>query len=267
MSVTLSPPARPIRVATVSRTLNAEWTKLHTLPSTWRTAAMGSVLAIAMSAGVAAAQVSQWHALTAQQRQTFDATSASMSGIIIAALLLGALAVRTVTAEYATGMIRSTFTAMPARRLVLAAKAATVAAFVFPVALLCDVAGFEVGQRILAGQHIQVTLGHTGVIPAMIFGAFAVSLIAVIGVGLGGVIRHTAGATTALSLIVIGGLLFSQFLPAGWRQYLPETAAQAAVTVHRSAGLLRPGAALAVLAVYAVTALAAASIRVTHGDA
>jgi len=55
---------------------------------------------------------------------------------MIAAVVLGALAVRTVTAEYSTGMIRATFTAMPGRPLVLAAKAATVAAFSFPVALL-----------------------------------------------------------------------------------------------------------------------------------
>ncbi len=67
---------------------------------------------------------------------------------MIAAVVLGALAVRTVTAEYSTGMIRATFTAMPGRPLVLAAKAATVAAFSFPVALLCNVVGFELGQRI-----------------------------------------------------------------------------------------------------------------------
>ena len=39
----------------------------------------------------------------------------------------------------------------------------------------------------------------------MVFGALAVSLTAVIGVGLGGVIRHTAGAATTLALIIIGG--------------------------------------------------------------
>jgi ABC-2 type transport system permease protein len=74
-----------------------------------------------------------------------------MAGVMIAAVVLGALAVRTVTSEYSTGMIRATFTAMPARHLVLAAKAATLAAFAFPVALLCNVAGFELGQQIFAG--------------------------------------------------------------------------------------------------------------------
>jgi ABC-2 type transport system permease protein len=248
---------------TINRHLKGEWTKLRTLPSTWRTAALAGALAIGLTAAVDVQQVN----LTAQQRHNFDATSASLFAVIIAATLLGALAVRTVTAEYSTGMIRSTFSAMPARRLVLAAKAATVAAFVLPVALLCDIAGFAVGQRIFAGQHLQVAVGHPGVVRAIVFGAVAAGLIAIIGVGFGALIRHTAAATTALTLVIVGDLTLGQLLPAGLRGYLPGTAAQAAVTVHRSAGLLTPDAAIAVLGAYAAVALAAALIRVAHHDA
>ncbi len=262
-----STPARPARATLISRTLKAEWTKLRTLPSTWRTAALTLTLGIGFSVAVAFSEVSQWHTMTAQQRQVFDPASASMSGVMIAAVVLGALAVRTVTAEYSTGMIRSTFGAMPARRLVLAAKAATAAAFAFPVTLLGNVASFELGQRIFASQHVAVTIGHPGVLRAMFFGAVAVSLVAVIGVGIGALIRHTAGAATTLALIIIGGLTVGQFLPAGWRQYMPGIATQAAVTVHRSVGLLRPGTAIVVLAVYAAIALGAASLRVAHRDA
>jgi ABC-2 type transport system permease protein len=262
-----STPARPARATLISRTLKAEWTKLHTLLSTWRTTALTLALGIGFSVAVALSEISQWHTMTAQQRQVFDPTSASMSGVMISAVVLGALAVRTITAEYSTGMIRSTFSAMPARRLVLAAKAATMAAFAFPVTLLGNVAGFELGQRIFAGQHVAVTIGHPGVLRAMFFGAVAVSLVAVIGVGIGGLIRHTAGAATTLALIIIGGLTVGQFLPAGWRQYMPGIATQAAVTVHRSAGLLRPGTAIVVLAVYAAITLGAASLRVAHRDA
>src|ERR1039458_5002960 len=114
MSATTHTTALPAGPATtINRHLKGEWTKLRTLPSTWRTAAFAALLAIGFTAAVDLSQAS----LTAQQRGTFDATSASLFGVIIAATLLGALAVRTVTAEYATGMIRSTFAAMPARRL------------------------------------------------------------------------------------------------------------------------------------------------------
>ena len=264
MSATIPTPLlRAGPTTTVRRHFAGEWTKLRTLPSTWRTAALAGALAIGFTGAVDLNQVS----LTAQQRHTFDATSASLFGVIIAATLLGALAVRTVTAEYATGMIRSTFSAMPARRVVLGAKAVTIAALVLPVALLCDIAGFALGQQIFASKHLQVTLSHPGVPRAIVFGAVAASLVAIIGVGLGGLIRHTAGATTTLTLIIIGGVTLGQLLPAGLRQYLPGTVIQAAITVHRSAGLLTPYVALAILGAYAAVALAAALFRVGHGDA
>lgn len=262
------PSAPALRVTPVVRALRGEWTKLRTLPSSWRTAAITLTSAIGFAAAVVASQVSQWSTMSAAQHRAFDPTSMSLCGIYIAATLLGALAVRSVTAEYATGMIRTTFTAMPARRLVLAAKAATTAAFVLPIALVCSVVSFGIGQQLLAGKHLQVGLSQPGVLQAILFGAVAVSLIAMMGVGLGGVIRHTAGSTTALAFMILGSVTLGELLlPAALRQYLPGNAIQAAVTVHRSSGLLTPGAAVALLGAYAVVALAAAMIRVRHSDA
>ena len=248
--------------------LHAEWTKLRTLPSTWRTAVIATVISIALGTILCVSQVHAWSTMTAGQRQIFDPTACSLFGIVfVGAVLLAALGVRAVTAEYVTGMIRSTFSATPTRRLVLAAKAAVTAAFVFPVALFAAVVSFEIGQRVFAGKHLEVTLGHPGVLRAVVFGALAVSLIAIIGVGLGGLIRHTAASTTALVLVIVGGVTLGQLLPAGLRQYVPGTALEAAVTVNHSAGLLRPGAAIAVLAVYAAIILVAASMRIAHRDA
>lgn len=252
----------------ISRTLKAEWTKFHTLPSTWRMTVMAVVTSLTLGAILCASQASQWATMSASQRRSFDPTACSLGGVfLVGVALLASLAVRSVTAEYATGMIRSTFTATPPRQLVLAAKAAVSAAFVFPVVLLCNLVSFEAGQRVFAAKHLQVSFGHPGVLQAIIFGAIGVSLVAILGVGMGGIIRHTAGATTAVIMVIVGGVTLGQFLPAGLRQYLPGTALEAAVTVHRSAGLLRPGTAIIVLGIYAATALAAASIRVAHRDA
>jgi hypothetical protein len=261
-------PDSPLRTMMIRRALKAECTKLRTLPSTWRTAVMAVTMSIALGTVLCISQANQWATMTAQQRLTFDPTSCSLAGVIlIGAVLFGALAVRTVTSEYSSGMIRSTFTATPTRRLVLAAKAAITAAFVFPAALLGDVVSFEVGQRVFTGKHLQVSLGHPGVLQAVIFGAVALSLVAIIGVGLGALIRHTAAATTALVLIIVGGITLGQFLPAGLRQYLPGTALQAVVTVRHSAGLLSPGTAIVVLGLYAAVVLVAASMRIAHRDA
>jgi ABC-2 type transport system permease protein len=264
----LTPTASQMRTPRIGRAVKAEWTKLRTLSSTWRTAVMATVISIALGTILCLSQVQQWKNMTAQQRLVFDPTACSLFGVVfVGAVMLAALGVRSVTAEYSTGMIRSTFTATPTRRRVLAAKAGVTAAFVFPVALLADVVSFQVGQRVFTGKHLQVSFGHPGVLQAVVFGAVAVSLIAVIGVGIGGLIRHTAGATTALVLVIVGGVTLGQLLPAGLRQYVPGTALQAAVTVNHSAGLLKPGTAVVVLGVYAAIALAAASIRMAHRDA
>jgi hypothetical protein len=68
-------------------------------------------------------------------------------------------------------------------------------------------------------------------------------------------------------MLILGGAIFGSLLPTGLRAYVPGIAVQAAVTVHRSAGLLRPGTAVLVLVVYSLVALGAASVRVAHRDA
>src|ERR1039458_2818661 len=95
MSTTTYTPALHAGPATtINRHLKGEWTKLRTLPSTWRTAALAGALAIGFTAAVDLSQLSR-HSMTAQQYQSFDATSASLFGVIIAATLLGALALPT----------------------------------------------------------------------------------------------------------------------------------------------------------------------------
>jgi ABC-2 type transport system permease protein len=261
-------PTSQVRNSPVRRAVKSEWTKLRTLPSTWRTAVIAVTVSIGLGALLCISQARAWSGMSAPQRATFDPTACSLGGVfLVGAVLLGVLGVRALSAEYSTGMIRATFTATPGRRLVLLAKSAVTAAFVFPVALLAAVVSFEIGQKTFAGKHLQVSLGQPGVAEAVVFAALGVSLVAVIGVGLGGLIRHTAGATAALMLVIVGGAVLGQFLPAGLRQYLPGTALEASVTVNHSAGLLRPGAAIAVLGLYAAIALSAASLRMGRRDA
>ena len=112
-----------------------------------------------------------------------------------------------------------------------------------------------------------MSLGQPGVTSAILFGAVAVSAVAVLGLGLGGIIRRTSGATTALLLALIGSQIVGIALPEGARQYLPGTALQAVVTVKHSAGLLPPGRALVVLVVYAAVSLAVAVRMVAGRDA
>lgn len=262
-----SPRSALIRRTVIGRTLTAEWTKLSTLRSTWRSVGAAMTIAIGLGAAIAASQVAQWSSMSAKMRHDFDPVATSLIGVLIAAVALGSVAVRSVTSEYSTGMIRTTFTALPGRRMVLAAKAVTAAALAFPVALIANVIGFEIGQRILASKHLDVSVTSSGSLRAIIVGAVAVSLMMVIGVGLGALIRRTAPAMTGLSLVLVGGAVFGQFLPASFRGYLPATATQGVVSSHPASGLLHPIPALLVLCGYAAVIFLAAAVRIGRHDA
>jgi hypothetical protein len=267
-AITLDPRTTPpVRPTNILDTFRAEWTKLRTLRSTWFTVGGAVVTSVALAALICVASVSQWDKMSPPQRADFDATSTALIGVLFAAAILGSLAVRAITSEYTTGMIRVTFTAIPGRRGVLAAKAAILATIAFPVALATNLASFFVGRQILSAKDIPMSLGQPGVWKAIMFGAFAVSAVTVLGLGLGGIIRRTAGATTALLLVIMGSQIFGLALPAGVRQYLPGTALQAVTSVQHTAGLLSPGKGLAVMAAYAVMAVAVASRLIASRDA
>ena len=255
------------RPAHITDTFRAEWTKLRTLRSTWYTLGGAAVASIALSALVSLATVSGWDQMSAKQRATFDPTSTALIGVMFAAIIIGSLAVRAITSEYSSGMIRVTFTAIPGRRDVVAAKAAILAVMAFPVGLVSNLLALLAAQQIMAGKSISLSLGDPGVMQAIIFGAVAVSLVTVMGLGLGGIIRRTAGATTALSLVIVGGSIFGIALPESARAYLPSSALQAVVSVKASAGLLEPAIGLAVLVGYATVAFVVASRLIARRDA
>ena len=230
MSTTSYSPPLPVGPATtINRHLKGEWTKLRTLPSTWRTSALAATLAIGLTAAVDVQQ----SGLTAQQRLTSTRRALRCWShhrrhpARSARRAVGHRGVRhrhdplhlqrdagQATGDSGQGRDRG--------RVRPPGRAAV------------RVAGFTLGQQILASMHLQVALSHPGVPRAIVFGAVAASLVAIIGVGLGGLIRHTAAATTALTLIIVGDVILGQLLPAGLREYLPGTAVQAAITVHRS---------------------------------
>jgi ABC-2 type transport system permease protein len=85
-----------------------------------------AVIASGIGLLVCNVDVGQWPRMSPGQRAGFDPMADSFTGFAVAQLLFAAIGVLTVTGEYSSGLIRTTFTAVPARRAVLAAKAAVV---------------------------------------------------------------------------------------------------------------------------------------------
>jgi hypothetical protein len=114
---------------------------------------------------------------------------------------------------------------------------------------------------ILSEKGVDVGFGDSDVGRALITGAVAVGLFAIVAVALGTVFRRAAPANIVLSLLVLGGQLLGLALPESARRYLPSAALESTVAIVERDDLISPAVALAMLALYAsVVALLAARL-------
>jgi ABC-2 type transport system permease protein len=130
----------------------------------------------------------------------------SLGGAVLAQLFLGALGVLMVTGEYGTGMVRSTFAAVPRRRIVLAAKVAVGGGAALTVGLIASFTGYVSGQLAIRGTAIPAaSLGDPAVLRAVLLTGVYLGATALIGVGIGTIVRHSGAA--------IGTLFGLMFVP------------------------------------------------------
>jgi ABC-2 type transport system permease protein len=123
----------------------------------------------------------------------------SLTGVVVAQLLVGVFGILVVSTEYTTGTIRLTLTACPRRRAVLAAKALVVVALTLPVGLAGATLAYVVGRALLpSGAHPP---GDPW--PALAGVALCLAATALVGLALGTVVRRTAGAVGALVAVTL----------------------------------------------------------------
>jgi hypothetical protein len=265
----LPPYPRPQRV-TQARVLRSEWTKLRTQP-----AASWCLLAAAIlitGFGILYSLLRVARPPHGAAVSAFDPAAISLSGVQLAQIAAGVLGVLLITSEYGTGLIRTTLAAVPRRLPVLWSKVTLVVAVTVAVCLPAAFAAFLAGQSILARQHLGVSLGGPGVARAVIGGALYLAVAGLIGLGLGALLRSTAGGIAALFGLLFGLQLAAGFLPGSLSddigKYVPTTAGQAVTMVSPdTASSLPPWTGLGVMSLYAVVLLAFAALRLRRGDA
>jgi ABC-type transport system involved in multi-copper enzyme maturation permease subunit len=214
--------------------------------------------------------VSRWSTMSAADKASFDPLSASLLGVRFGVLAIGVLGVLLITGEYATGMIRSTMTAVPKRLPVLWGKAGGYALVALVITLPSVFIAFFAGQGILSGKHIQIAFSHPGVSAAVIGAAGYLTLVGLFAMGLGAILRSTAAgiATFAGIMYVVPPLI--SILPSSVANsidpYLPSNAGQAMMQISHHAHTLSQGAGLAVFAGYTAAAIAAAAVLLVKRD-
>src|SRR5580698_8004343 len=168
MTATLSPTgpasvAPAYRAPSFADVVHSEWTKARTVPSTLWTLLAATVIGIGLGALVSALTAHHYANSALSNKLTWDPTSISESGFVIAQLAIGLLGILLITSEYSTGAIGSSLAAVPRRGRLLAAKAVVLFALIFVVSEIITFASFFIGQALISGHAPTANLGDTHV--------------------------------------------------------------------------------------------------------
>ncbi|GGY88049.1 ABC transporter permease subunit [Streptomyces poonensis] len=189
----------PVVRTHLGHALASEWTKIRSVRSTMWTLGIFLLLVIGIGFLVAA--------------QTSDSDFADVPytvpaffGLILGQICLITLGVLVIASEYGTGMIRTTFTASPQRHRVLAAKLMVFFAVAFVVS------AFAIGLVGLFTASLHSEPSSTPWAGTVVMGALYVSLLGVLALAVGSMLRHSAGAITAMLGLVLVPAILPAFL-------------------------------------------------------
>jgi ABC-type transport system involved in multi-copper enzyme maturation permease subunit len=251
--------------------LRSEFTKIRSTRSTYWTLLALVVVTVGIGALASAGAASHANEIS---KTTFDAAQQSLAGLYVGQLVMAVLGALTITSEYSTGMIRTTLAVQPRRGVVFAAKALVFAAVSLVVGLVASFGSFFLGQAIMSGHHLSVTLGQPNVLRAVIGGGLFLAACGMLAYGLGAIFRHTAGAISAAIGLLFVVTVLVNFLPQSWQDSVDKWVPALAGSQVWAAKAAPPGAhqfpawgGFAVLAGYAVAAIIAGLIMFRTRDA
>lgn len=201
--------------------LRSEWTKFRSLRSTWLTAAVTILLGVGIGAIAASGRAADYPNLSAEDLAAWDPTGNSLISIIVAQLAIGVLGVLVFTGEYATGSIQPSTLVVPRRGRLLAAKAVVCAMVAVLLGQLIGFASFFAGQAVFAGGGVPyATLADPDVPRAVIGSGLYLAAVGLLGLGLGALLRSTAGAIGTLVSLTLVVRLVAQALPQQWAEWM-----------------------------------------------
>jgi len=261
--------AAPARLVRARDVLASEWTKLRSLRSNRLTLAIAAAVTLGLTVVVAESLVA------APGGGQHPVASGRLAASFLAyaeytVLPVTVLSVLVFTSEYGSGLIRTTFTSVPRRRAVLAAKAAVTGAAALATGEVLAFACFFLTQAIFTSKHGGLSLTDPGALRAVLAAGCALAACALVGVGVGAIIQHTAGAIAVAVGVVYLLAAACLALPQPWNVRLGRLtlpfATYAEVSAHPPAGLFSPGLSLLILIAWPAAALLVAAIVLTRRD-
>jgi ABC-2 type transport system permease protein len=173
--------------------LRAEWTKFRTVAGpSWLLAA---VVAVTVAVGVVAASVARCPSAGCG----IDPATVGFTGIVPGQAMVAVAGVLAVGNEYSTGMIKVSLTAMPRRLTWFFAKVTVLAGPVLTASALAVAGAALAGRLILPGHGFTPAHGYASLtsatdVRAAVGAVLYLTLISVLGIGLGAAVRDPAAA-------------------------------------------------------------------------
>jgi ABC-2 type transport system permease protein len=195
--------------------LRSEWIKLRTVRSTIWSYATAIVISLGMAALMSLALDLGGTEIPADRQAAFVAQAGTF-GVFFSQLVVAVLGVLAISGEYSTGMIRSSLTAVPKRLPMLAAKAVVLFVCTFVVGAISTVASALVATPILAGQGVSASFTDPELLLPLLGGALYLALVAVFSLGVGAILRSSAGGIAAALGIVLLLPIVLMMIPADW---------------------------------------------------
>ena len=186
--------------------------------------------------------------------------------------MIGVIGVLAFSGEYGTGMIRATLAVVPSRLPVLWAKAIVLVGLVLPVTLLCALADFFTATALVSSRGGSViSLTDPGVLRTVAGSSLYLTVVVVIGLALGALLRKTAAALSVFAAVFFVVPIVVGALPQNIRGFAPYLPSNAGGDLWGSplgtAHALSPWTGFGLLCGYAVVLTAAAAWRLRGCDA
>jgi hypothetical protein len=181
--------------------MRSEWTKLKTLRSTYVILGLGVLFIVGLSALItfliAANEASELkHGSIPSPLITIQGAQVGWEFALLAFMVLGVLVI---SGEYSSGLIGVTLLATPQRKRLLVAKVLVFAITLFVFTEVMSFVNFFVGHAIVSAYpaYPNTSLSNNGVLRVVIGMGIYVTLIGLLGLGAGALLRNAAGAIAA----------------------------------------------------------------------
>ncbi len=203
-----------------------------------------------------------------------DATKLTFTGVVLGQAVVAVLAVQVIGTEYSTGTMLATVTAVPRRGVVLAAKALTASVPVMMASVIGVIGALTAGWLIRPGHGLPpVLLTEEPTLRAAAGSVLYLALICLLSLGVAAAVRSSAAAVgIVLGLLYLFPVLLTVVSDPDWKRHIDQIAPSNAglailATTDLDALPIGPWAGLAVLAAWAVAALAVGGLALRLRDA